>query len=284
MEHVVRSAYFSKLQSAMVRGGQHKFLPYTTLNEKFNVMSREYPPAGVYPTLAYLAIGRGGMGMGLGADGEADVIIHQHKTTDAALFDHMPFSLRPLDNDLPPERRSRYAMRVQKQFNGVTYWAYYLKRVDFSSSDTDLFLKRTLPDGSTEVEEFTPDESNLNPQPVDLSDSGTNLLAGMSVIASTIITLPLDDFDIAEIRKASEIIKGRTGKAIVTEVALCTGVPKQINAPGQNGTFAFWEAIGVQIASFVQALYALDYINQDLSDQLELGISEPLFKLEGVNT
>lgn len=283
MEHVTRSAYFSKLQSAMVRGGKYNYLPYSTLNEKFNVLPLEYPPAGVYPTLSYIAIGRGGMGMHAGADGKADVMIHQHKSTDAALFEHMPFSLRLLDDDLPPERRSRYAMRVQKEFHGIPYWAYYLKRVDFSQADTDLFLKRALPDGSSSVDAFVPDESNLNPVPVDLSDSGTNLLAGYSVIASTIISLPLDSFDINEIRNASRIIKQVTGKATVTEFALCTGTPKQINAPSQTGTFSFVEAMGVQIASFVQALYALDFLNQELTDQLELGISEPLFRLEGVN-
>lgn len=283
MEHVTRSAYFSKLQSAMVRGAAYQWLQYSTLNEKFNVLSGEYPPAGVNPVLSYIALGRGGLKMGQGADGQPNLEILQHKSTDAALFEHMPFSLRLLDDDLPAERRARYAMRVQKEYNGNAYWAYYLKRVDFSQADTDLFLKHVLPDGSTTVNEFVPDESNLNPVPVDMSDSGTNLLAGYSVIASTIINLPLDAFDIAEIRNASQIIKQATGKATVSEIAICTGASKQINASSQTGTFPFLEAVGVQVAAFIQALYALDFINQELTDQLELGISEPLFKLEGVN-
>lgn len=283
MEHVTRSAYFSKLQSAMVRGGDYNWLEYSTLNEKFQVLPKVYPTAKAYPTLQYLAIGGGGMKTGLGADGDTEIIISQHKTTDAALFKHMPFSLRLTTDDLPVERRNRYAMRVPVQIRGISYWAYYLKRVDFSQADTDLFIKRVLPDGSTETDEFVPDESNLSPVPVDLSDSGTNLLAGYSVLASTIIELPLDAFDIAEIRNASLIINQKSGKATVTEIAICTGSSQQISAVGQGGNFPFMEAIGVQIASFVQALYALDYINQNLTDQLELGISEPLFKLEGVN-
>jgi hypothetical protein len=284
MEHVTRTAYFSALQSAMVRGGAYQWLQYTTLNEKFGVMPGEYPPAGVYPTLGYIAIGRGGLDMNTGADGQVYPDVLQHKSTDAALFNHMPFSLRLPDDDLPADRRNRYAMRVQKTFNGLTYWAYYLKRVDFTQAATDLFIKQVLDSGDTTVTDFVPDESNLNPTPVDMSDAGTNLLAGYSVIASTIITLPLDDFDIAEIRAASQIITQATGRAIVSELALCTGASKQINAPTQTGTFPFLEAVGVQVATFVQSLYPLDYINTSLNDQLELGISEPLFRLEGQNT
>lgn len=282
MEHVTRTAYFSQLQSAMVRGGQYKWLPHSTLNEKFNVIPQDYP-VGAFPVLSYLALGRGGMGMFAGADGKPEPLIHQHKSTDAALFEHMPFVLRTLDNDLPAERRNRYALRQRVEYFGIPYWAYWLKRVDFSLADTDLFLKHVLPDGSSTVTNFVPTEADLNPVPTDLTNSGTNLLAGWSVLASSIIELPLDSFDINEIRNASMIIKRATGKAYVSEIALCTGAVKQIQAPGQNGTFAFNEAIGVQVASFIQTMYPLDYINQSITDQLELGISEPLFRVEGVN-
>lgn len=284
MEQVTRTAYFSQLQSCMVRGAPYKWLKYTTLNEKFNVLSGVYPPAGTYPVLSYVALGRGALKMNTGADGEADPNILQHQSTDGGLFNYMPFSMRTLDNDLPTERRSRYAMRVQVPLNGVTYWAYYLKRVDFSQADSDLFIKHVLASGEVQVTEFIPDNTTLNPTPVDLSSSGTNLLAGYSVIASTIVPIPLDDFDIAEIRAASQIIKQATGKATISEIALCTGSTQQIAAPGQNGsTFPFVEAIGVQVASYLKALYALDYINTALTDELELGISEPLFQLEGIN-
>lgn len=283
MEHVTRTAYLSQLQSAMIRGGIYKWLPHSTLNEKFNVIPGEYPPAGVNPIMSYLTIGRGALGMFAGADGKPDVRIMQHKSTDAALFEHMPFVLRTLDNDLPPERRGRYALRQRVEFFGIQYWAYWARRVDFSLADTDLFLKQVLADGSVRLDDFVPDESNLSPVPQDMSDTGTNLLAGWSVVASTIIALQLDVFDISEIRNASTIMKRATGKSTITELGLCTGAVKQIQAPGANGTFAFNEAIGVQIAAHVQALYALDFLNQSLDDQLELGISEPLFQLEGVN-
>lgn len=283
MEHVTRTLWFSDLQSAMVRGAAYKWLKYTTLNEKFNVLPLQYPGAQAYTKLGYIALGRGGLGMETGADGQNYPKILQHKSTDAALFNHMPFSLRLLDNDLPAQYRARYALRQQVEYNGTAYWAYWLKRVDFSQADTDLFLKQTLADGTVTTTDVVPDESNLNPTPTDLTESGTNLLSGYSVIASTIISLPLDDFDIAEIRAASQIITQAADRAIVSELALCTGADQVINASSGTGTFPFTEAMGVQIATFVQALYPLDYINESLTDNLELGISEPLFQLEGVN-
>lgn len=283
MEHVTRTVYFSSLQSAMVRGGVHKWLEHTTLNEKFNVLPKDYPPHPNFPILSYIVIGRGALGMTAGADGKPDVVIGQHRNTDAALFDHMPFVLRTLDNDLPPERRNRYVLRELKEYFGVQYWAYWGRRVDFSLADTDLFVKTVLEDGSVRVEAFVPDESNLSPTPVDLSNTGTNLLAGVSTLASTVIPIPLDTFDINEIRNASTIMKRVTGKATISELALCTGSVKSIQAQGVNGTFTFNEAIGVQIAAHIQTLYPMDFINRNLTDELELGISEPMFRLEGVN-
>lgn len=281
MEHVTRSAYFSALQSCMVRGGVYKWLPYTTLNEKFNVLPGEYPPAAVYPTLGFIAIGRGGLKMGVDADGEPFPDIGQHRSDDAALFNAMPIVLRLIDDDLPIGRRGNYAMRQRLNIKGSDYWAYWLKRHDFSQADSDLFLKTVLENGEVRVDPFVPSQENLNPVRVDLSESGSNILKGQSIISSTLITIPLDAFDINEIRNASKIIKGTDGKANVSEIAICTGALKQILAPGQSGTFPFMEGIGVQIASTIKALYPLDYINQALTDQLELGISEPLFKFEG---
>lgn len=284
MEHVTRTLVFSALQSAMVRGAAYKWTQYTTLNEKFNVLPREYPAAAVSTPLSYLAIGRGGLDMEVGADGNKYPAILQHKSTDCALFNHMPFALRLPEDDLEPEYRNRYAMRVQVTINGVIYWAYYLKRVDFSQADTDLLIKRVLPDnGGTQVTDWVPDESNLNPVPEDLSESGANLLAGYSAIASTIVTLPLDTYDINQIRNASKIITGETGRAIISEAAICTGTTKLIQAPSQLGSFPFNEALGVMCAAYMQTLYPLDQINESLTDQLELGISEPLFRVEGVN-
>jgi hypothetical protein len=283
MEHVTRTLWFSDLQSAMVRGAAYKWLKYTTLNEKFNVLPLQYPGGTSYTKLGYIALGRGGLGMATGADGSQYPKLFQHQSTDSACFNHMPFSLRLLNNDLPAEYRARYALRQQVEYNGNAYWAYWLKRVDFTQADTNLFLKQVLADGTVTTTNVVPDQSNLNPTPVDLTESGANLLAGYSVVASTIISLPLDDFDISEIRAASQIITQASGRAFVSELALCTGADQVIQAQSQTGTFPFTEAVGVQVATFVQAMYPLDYINESLTDNLELGISEPLFQLEGVN-
>lgn len=282
MEHVTRTLRFSTLQSAMVRGAPYKWKPYTTLNEKFNVQPKIYPGSSVFPVLSYMAIGRGGMGMETGADGEIYPNILQHRSTDAALFNHMPFSLRLLNNDLPANRQSRYAMRQQVEYHGEMYWAYWLKRVDFTQADTEMFLKRII-DGVPDIQSYVYDSSNLTPTPVDMTDSGSNLLGGYNAVASTIIGITLDDFDIQEIRDASRIITRSSNRATISELALCSGATKQIQVPSGSGTIAFNEAIGVEVATFIKAMYPLDFINKSFTDNLELGISEPLFRLEGIN-
>lgn len=281
MEHVTRTIYFNTLQSNMVRGGSYVPKAKTTLNEIYNVLPLDYPPPKQYPIMNAIAIGRGALGMSVGDDGKPDVLVGQHANTDAGLFDAMPFVLRTLDNDLPADRRSRYMMRQQVEFFGIQYWAYWLRRIDFSNAETQLFIKRKLPDGSTKVDTFVPDDSNLSPQPYDLSNTGVNLIKGVSSLSSTIIQLPLDTFDINEIRNASTIMRRASGKATITEMAIVTCAIKQVQVPGVNGTFLFNEAQAAQVATFVQTLYPMDFINQSFTDELELGISEPLFHLEG---
>lgn len=283
MEHVTRTLWLSDLQSAMLRGHPYKLRRYTTLNEKFGVLPDETFGSGQYPILNYLAIGRGALMQDVGADGKYYPAIHQHRSTDAALFDHMPFALRRLDDDLPPERRNHFALRTQTSYHGVAYWAYWLMRSDYSQAEVDLLLKQKVDENTVNVTEYQPSEKNLNPIPEDMSESGTNLLAGYSVQASSILDVALDDFAINEIRNASKIITQRADRAIVSELALCTGRSKVINAPTQNGVFSFQEAVGVQVSAFIKGMYALDFLNRSLRDQLELGISEPLFQMEGHN-
>lgn len=284
MEQITRTGTFSALLSAMSRGAAYKFLPNTTLNEKFNVLPKDYPGIGTYPVLSYMALGRGALRGEVSADGQDFYPrILQHTAEDCGMFNYMPFVLRLPENDLPAERRARYAMRTLKNYNGVDYWAYWLRRVDFSQADTNIVIKHKDADGNIVVQTWEPDESNLNPTPIELSSAGANLIAGHSMVSSTIVTLPLDEFDINEITNASKIITGKAGRAVASEVAICTGTAKQIQVQGQGGTFPFLEAQAVQIATFIRALLPFDTLNTALTDQLELGISEPLFNIEGVN-
>lgn len=284
MEQVTRTPVFASLLDAMARGAAYKWLEYTTLNEKFNVLPKDYPGQDVYPRLCAIGLGWGAMAMNMGADNEPYPVIQQHLSTDAALFKHMPIVLRLVDDDLTPTQRARYCMRTLVTFHGKNYYAYYLKWVNFAQADNNLFLKIKREDGTVEVQPYVYSEANLNPTPVDLQSPGVNLLKGQSVISSTIITLPLDDFDINEIRKAALIIKQATGRAIVSEVCLVTGARKPIDVPvAGGGIVRMEECQGAQIAAFVGANYAFDFLNRSLTEQLELGISEPLFNIEGVN-
>lgn len=284
MDNITRTPYFASLLDAMARGGIYKWLEYTTLNEKFNVLPKQYPATNIYPRLRAIGLGWGGMGMTMGADNEAYPIIGQHLSTDAALFKHVPIVLRLPEDDLSIAQRARYFLRAPYQLDGKTYWAYYLKKADFSQEENNMYIKRKLADGTIVIDNFVPSEANLNPTRIDLQDPGVNLLKGQSVVSSTIINLPLDDFDINEIRKAALLIKKASGRAIVSEICLVTGHTAQVDVPvAGGGTVRMEEIIGAQIAAFIGANYAFDYLNQSLIEQLELGIAEPLFNIEGQN-
>lgn len=284
MNNITRTPLLGKIMSAMIRGGQYQYDEFTTLNEKFDVLPKRYPPAGKYPILRAVGLGWGAMDMYIADDGEATPRIRQHMATDFALFSHLPIVLRRQNEDLTPAQRERYYLRTAAQYHGEDYWAYWLKRADFSAEETSMYIKRKLADGTIKIDPFTPSSANLNPTPVDLSEEGVNLLKGQSIISSTIISLPFDDFDINEIRNAAKIIKKATGRAIVSEICMVAGDVEGINIPiAGGGTVRYDEIIGAQITTFLAANYAFDFINQSLTDQLELGIAEPLFNIEGVN-
>lgn len=284
MDNITRTPLLGSLLSAMLRGANYDWLEFTTLNEKFNVLPKQYPPAGTYPKLCAIAIGWGAMDMEIGADGEKTPFIRQHAATDFACFRHLPYVLRRQNEDLTAAQRERYFMRVAVNYHGEDYWAYYLKRQDFTQDPVKLYIKKTV-DGQVIVEEYIPSNANLNPVPVDLTEAGANLLRGQSVLSSTIVELPFDDFDINEIVKAAKIIKQATGKAIISEIGLVTGGMQNIDIPvAGGGTVRFTEIIGAQLATHISTNYGLDFINRSLREQIELGISEPLFKFEGDNS
>ena len=283
MENIVRTVFLADLQNSMLRGAIYEWKEKTTLNEKFGVQAGVYPATDTYPILNFMFLGTGAMGMEIGADGEKDPLIYQHRSTDGALFKHLPWVLRTLDNDLTPEERANYCMRQLVTYNSVQYWAYWGKRVNFSQEQTEMYIT-SIVNGQTVIDTFVPSDATLNPVIPDMSEAGVNLLRGKKVTASAQVTLPIDEFDINEIRNASKIIRGTVGKANVSEIALCSGRLNTIDIPVQGGTARFEEAIGVQVLAFVACNYPLDYVNQSLENNLELGISEPLFNIEGENS
>lgn len=278
MDNIVRTVYSSYLQTCSLLNLPFELKANTTLNEKFNVQSKVAPTADQDPSLGYFAIGNGGHRYITGADGISVPEPVQHRATDAALFNHLPFVLREPQLDLTPAQRANYALRKQVTYNGKSYWAYYLKR--FTRDNVKAAMEyRVVNNGVTVVSPFVPNASNLNPTPPDLSTSGVNVVTGDYVAATAKFELNLTAEDVVELLHAAEVIYDNDAYAIISEIALCTGVDKVVSVPGVSGNFNFNEAIAVQVATFCSIHSAVKFSQNGLQIVLDVGSAEPLFNL-----
>ena len=278
MNNIVRTVYSSYLQTCGLLKLPFELKANTTLNEKFNIQAGVAPTADQMPALGYFAIGNGGHKYSTGAGGISVPEPVQHRATDAALFNHLPFVLREPELDLSPAQRGNYGLRKQVSYNGKSYWAYYLKR--FTSDNVKAAMEyRVVNNGVTVASPFVPNASNLNPTPPDLTTSGVNVVSGDYVASTAKFELNLAEDDVAELLHVAQVIYNDDAYAIISEIGLCTGVDKVVQAPGVSGNFNFTEVIAAQIATFCSIHSAVKFSQNGLQIVLDVGAVEPMFNL-----
>jgi len=278
MQLTTRTAYSSYLQTCLLSNISFVMSPDSTLNELYGIQAGIAPIRT--PTLGYYAIGNGGHKMTIGANGIPLTNPIQHSATDAALYNGIPFVLRPLDNDIDAVAKAKYALRRIETHDGVQYFAYYLKRLPVNTLVPEL-NSISVVNGVSTTNPFTPTAANLNPVPPPLNNTGVNLVTGDYVSASAELSIALTADDVAELLNVANVIYGDPGYAIISEIALCSGVDKVVQSPTiNNGSAPFNEAVAVQCISFVNALFALAYNSSGIDILLDVGATESLFQLE----
>ena len=279
MENIVRTVYNSYIETVLLLDLDFNMVENTTLNEKFGVQSGIAPGDGVIPSLKYFAIGNGGHKLTIGSDGLTKTDPVQHRATDAALYNHIPFVLRELTNDIDAVERAKYALRRKETYNGITYVAYYLKRLDLTDVNaTTEYINIT--DGVQVVSGFTPNSSNLNPTPPELSSTGTNVASGDYVSATAKVAITFTADEVTELLNVANVMYSDSGYAIISEIALCTGVDKTAQSPAADGaTINVNEAISVQVASFINTFFSLPYTNEGCNTSLDIGVCEPILNI-----
>jgi hypothetical protein len=274
-ENITRTVYGAVVQTTLFLDQLFDLVQNTTLNEKFGV--QQGVSSSVTPTLNYYGIGIGGHTMTAGTDGIYLPTPLEHEPTDAALFKHLPFVLRLPTNDLSQAEQAAYAMRTTLTVGGVNYIAYYLKRLDYSTTQVQMQLKSVASDGTVSTTTFTPTTSNLNPVANPLATSGVNLTTGDYVTSTAKVTIAFTVNDITELLNAANIIYGDPSYALISELCLVSGVDKPITVTTTTGaSYTFLEAIMAQVASFVNTLIPVRFLNSEVDIVLDLGATEAL--------
>lgn len=273
---VRRSIYGSSLQTKKLMGLPFEMVPNTTLNEKFGIMSGIAPSENQMPDVRYFAIGNGGHRQRVGSNSIPYTTPIEHRASHASLYNHIPFVLREINDDLSPERRAQYGLRIIEEHNGTQYFAYYLKRLDLSEVDETLHIT-TIQDGVSTRLPFEPTSSELNPTPPEVPSEGVIPTNGNTLETAAMVNVDFTAEDVAELVNVAEVLYDNPNLAIVSEVALCSGVDRTISAPAVgNTTINFKEVIACQIASFISTYYPLTNSNKGFDFDLEMGAVEPL--------
>jgi hypothetical protein len=282
-ENITRTVYGAVVQTTLFLDQQFGLIQNTTLNEKFGVQSGV--SSTVSPTLGYYGIGIGGHTMTAGTDGIYLPTPVQHEPTDAALFNHLPFVLCLPTNDLSQAEQANYAMRTTLTIAGVTYIAYYLKLLDYSTTQIQMQLKSVAQDGTVTTTPFVPSTSNLNPTPSALATSGVNVTTGNYVTSTAKVTINFSTDDITNLLNVANIIYGSESYALISEMCLVSGVVKPISVTNSSGgSYTFNEVIMAQVCSFVNTMIPVQFLNAAVSVVLDLGATEALLSATSVGS
>lgn len=283
MKPVVSTIYGAELQTAMLAGIPYKMRDHTTLNEKLDIQSGVAHNSTLWPSMHYIAIGNGGHRAKVGANGIEIGEILQHKPTDAALFNQMPFVVRDINNDLTPQEREKFALRRLHTYNGNRFVEYYLRRLDFTTLSTQLkYTTVTTENGVTteHTDNYEPTRANLSPVAEPLQEAGVNTLNGDYVHVVSVIPYEMTKWDLDEFKNAANIIHGDERYAVISEVGLVSAVDKVVEGTtGGSSNFNYKEAICAQICAFVSTDFRAYFHNQLVNLDINIGASEPMFKL-----
>jgi hypothetical protein len=285
MEYNTRTIYGAYLQTVQLMQLPFNLLPYSTLNQKFSINESVVVPAAPIPFLNYFAIGNGGYSLTVGANNIPLLTPIQHLPTDAALYNQMPFVLRLPSNDLTPAQMVNYRLRTLVTYGNVEYVAYYLKTLNLNTVgsgavvNTPSTLYNTVANGTTTSTAFIPTESNLNPTPPTILPGGAVSTNGNYVSAVAIVPVVLDAFDISEYQNVANIIYGSTDYAIISEMAICSGLDYTTTGVFNGTTQTYTDAIAVQIMMFLGKYYAVNFTTSGINIDLDIGALEPLFSL-----
>lgn len=272
-----------RVQAALFMGRPMTYPLKSTLNEALNVLATRVPDPSLRPTLGYMAIGNRGHVTDIAPDGLGSFTPVGHKANDSGLYSSIPFVLRPLDGDLGDDIRARYALRRKEEHNGRWYWAYYLKRLDMSGvASRDTVVVRT--NGTDTPDDHVYTDRQLFPTPpttpdhdYDVSDK-TVEEDGVYVMSSSKVTVQFDEFDSQEYLNVTRIMRGNASAAIISEIALCTGLDSPASGESATGTpFMYDEAIGVQVAYYLTCFNNIAIVNDQLAYDFEIGQDVPFF-------
>lgn len=270
----IRTIHAAHLSTHKTIGVPYVPLPNSTLNQKFNVYPEELPMNGEYPNVAYVAIGRRGAKLGSSTSGDPIPVQVPHSPKHAALYEHMPWIVRRLEDDLSASQRKRFRMRVPfTGKDGNAYVGYYLMAIDMTNVKPTAEL-RHVENGKITSTVFEPDVGDLSPKQIVMDNVNIKNPNNDCLVSTAKLEVDLNATDIAEIINSFTVIDGDASGAVISEIAVVSGVDRimQTNISGAMGSYI--ECICAQVNVFVHKYAVLDITSTSLKLTFDVGSSE----------
>lgn len=276
METVTPTIAAAHLQTCKLLKKPFTLLPNSTLNQKFGVYQDELPATNEYPGLAYIGIGNKGMTYELAANNFLLSTPIPHLPRHAALYNMIPFVVRPANDDLTAAERMQYRLRVPvTTAGGTNLVAYYLRTLDLTNTVPTVEL-RNVNNGTITTQPFQHDLSDLSPTPPVISNVNLNNPDGDYLVSTAKTIFRLEQNDITNIMEACQMLYGDARYAAINEVALVTGVDKVVQGVFNGVSANYTEVIVAQIAAFIAQSHILTASTREVEIGLNVGSVEPL--------
>ena len=275
MDNNVRSIYGAYLQTCALLGFNVDIKPNSTLNQKFDLFPNEIFNTGETPTVKYLTIGNGGHTASMGVDGLPLINPVPHSPRHAALYNHLPFIIREVGEDLTPSERLLYRLRVPRTIDGVNYMCYYAKVLDLSMVEPKIELRNNT-DGVITATDFAPSLADLNPVKPVIPVNGNITSTGNYLASTAKIEFVMNEAEITELLNARNIIYGSDNYAFISEIGLCSGVDRSLMGNFGGPPSAYTEAVGVKIMNFISTAIPAYALSTSITQTIDVGSTSPL--------
>lgn len=273
----VKTIWGIALEASRRPGNVFTPIAYSTLNEYFSVEANAELPANSQPEVQYFAIGRGGHKNVVGGSGESLSDNLQHRIDNACLFEHLPHIMRPVDDDLSAVERGRFRMRKMVSYDGISYFAYYLRKIEFVQAES-VIVQTTISNGNVTVGSYVPSINQLNPQAVSMENGVVNTATGEHLGSATPFVIELTTEDIAEIMSCVSIIYGDDRYGVISEMGIVSGIDSIVTSTLGGSTVTYTEALAAQVFNFIGTDFSLSAQSSGQTFNYSLGSTLPWLK------
>jgi hypothetical protein len=275
MQRIIRTVVGAALQTHQLLGKPLVVKTNSTLNQKHDIQANLSINETDIVAMKYVAIGNGGHDVAVGANGIPRIKSVQHTPRHTALYNQLPFVLRLPNDDLDAGQRSRYRLRKMVNIEGTVYVAYYLRTLDLSNSVPNLEL-RVVADGVTTSSPYSPTLADLSPTPPAINPGDVLVTTGDYVAATAKVPFEMSADDVAEFLNVCNVMYGGPEYAMISEIAMCSGVDRNVQGDFNGTTSGYTEAIAVQVCSFICSVIPAESINQGVALSIDIGSSEAM--------